>query len=338
MPLTAQHIIEFNNIDLGYPPEHILLEKIHASGFRGELIALMGRNGSGKSTLLRSIAGLSNPLHGDIIVKGKPLETIKRQALARLLTYVGTAVHVPENLTVYEMVSLGRHPFTNWWGKLKSDDVNAVNESLKFVDMQDFTQKKMLTLSDGERQRVLIAMALSQDVEMILLDEPTAFLDIPNRMNMIRVLHEMSQKGKTIIYSTHDFDTALQFADKIWLLHDRKLIQGSPEDLGMLGHYNNVFKDAGISFDSKAMQFRNVHKEGKEIILNSENQNVENIWTAKMLQRIGFHVVSDMHVGKFIPRIEITIENDNYIWKLTADGKTVSFDSLYKLASYLTHD
>lgn len=210
--------ITLRDVSLGYAGKP-LLERLDAGFGWGELTGLVGRNGAGKSTLLRTIAGLQKPLGGEILINGLPLAQLDARARASLIGFVSTERVLVDNLRVADVVALGRTPYTNWLGTLTAADHEQVARSLQLVGMEAFAQKDIQTLSDGERQRVMIARALAQDTPIILLDEPTAFLDLPNKYEICMLLRSLAhEQGKTIFFSTHDLTIALEFCDMLALV------------------------------------------------------------------------------------------------------------------------
>ncbi len=219
-------MIELRNITLGYGAR-TLVEGASATFARGELSALLGRNGTGKSTLLRAVAGLAHPTHGTIMLDGRAVSSLPPKEAAALAAFVSTDVVRVQNLRAYDAVALGRAPYTGWFGRLTPADHDAAARALALVGMQEFASKGLDTLSDGERQRVMIARALAQDTPIILLDEPTAFLDLPNRYEIFALLRRLAHdEGKTIICSTHDLGIALGACDTLAMIDNRHLMHG----------------------------------------------------------------------------------------------------------------
>lgn len=212
-------MIVLDHISLGYD-RRPLLEQVDVAFARGELTGLVGRNGTGKSTLLRAIAGLHKPLAGRILIDGRPL----RRLDARLIAFVSTEKVSVDNLRVADVVGLGRAPYTDWLGTLTDDDRGYVDRALHLVGMQAFADQPLQRLSDGERQRVMIARALAQQTPIILLDEPTAFLDLPNKYEICLLLRTLAHdQGRTILFSTHDLGLALEFCDTLAILQQGTL-------------------------------------------------------------------------------------------------------------------
>jgi iron complex transport system ATP-binding protein len=212
--------------------------------------ACWGLMGSGKSTFLKTISSLIPQLEGNILLKNRNLKEYSSQQLATLTGYVSTEMIWIDEMSVYELVLLGRFPYTNWLGTLTESDKQAVQLAIEQVGIKDLINRKINEISDGERQRAMIARTLAQNTELILLDEPSAFLDIPNKYEIAGLLKTLCEKGKTVLFSTHDLNLALSFADKIFLIDGDKIIQGAPEDLIINGEIQRIFKTDKFSFDS----------------------------------------------------------------------------------------
>lgn len=206
---------------------------INSSLHEGEFVSLIGRNGCGKSTLLRTLAGMQPTLGGEILYFGKSLSSYDLRERARLLSIVTPTVIPDPSMTVLDLVALGRSPYTGFWGNLSSEDRAIIADSLETVGLPDYAQRLASTLSDGERQKVLIAKTLAQQTPVILLDEPTSFLDYPSKISTMRILRDLAHNHhKTILLSTHDLEQATKFSDTIWLLDKQSgLTVGTPSQL-----------------------------------------------------------------------------------------------------------
>ncbi len=243
------YTIELHDVTLGYG-ERVLMADANVGFGWGELTALIGRNGTGKSTLLRTIAALSRPQKGKITIEGKDSSTLSMKEIASHIAFVSTEDVRVQNLHVWDVVSLGRAPYTNWVGRLTEEDKQKVRESLALVGMADFAEASMDSLSDGERQRVMIARALAQDTPIILLDEPTAFLDLPNKYEICLLLKRLAHKeGKCILFSTHDLSIAIEICDTIAVIEGGKFHYGTAEMLMEEGIMQRIFNSAQIEFD-----------------------------------------------------------------------------------------
>ncbi|MBQ9137781.1 MAG: ABC transporter ATP-binding protein [Alistipes sp.] len=215
-------MITINNITLAYQSKTILTSA-SATFTRGTLTALVGRNGAGKSTLLRAAAAIDRPQSGTVTVEGNNLHTLSADKRAELISFVGTHRVRVANLKCRDVVAIGRAPYTNWLGSMQPQDEQIVTDALRAVGMEHFAQRAIDSLSDGECQRIMIARALAQQTPIIMLDEPTAFLDIPTRFEICRLLAELTRQGKTIIFSTHDIDAALPVCDNIAVIENHDL-------------------------------------------------------------------------------------------------------------------
>ncbi len=243
------YTIELHGLALGYG-DRILFENGELGFGWGEFTALIGRNGTGKSTLLRTIAGLTRPLAGEVVVDGRRLADMTAREIASQISFVSTEEVRITNLKVADVVGLGRAPYTNWIGSLGREDRDKVRESLELVGMAGFAHKAMDTLSDGERQRVMIARALAQDTPIILLDEPTAYLDLPNRYEICLLLRELAHtQGKSIIFSTHDLSIALELCDTLAMIEGGRFFYGTAEALTVGGEIQRLFEGTQLRFD-----------------------------------------------------------------------------------------
>ena len=224
-------MIKLENIKLGYG-SRTLLDGVSTTFERGTLTALLGRNGAGKSTLLRAVAALRRLNGGSIYVGGEELTTLTAEQIAHRISFVTTdKVRIP-NLTCEDVVALGRAPYTNWIGRMQEVDRQIVAEALAAVGMGDFAHKTMDSMSDGECQRVMIARALAQQTPIILLDEPTAFLDLPTRHEVCALLRRLAhEEEKTIIFSTHDLDIAMAQCDMAAIIDSPNLLHKPTSEL-----------------------------------------------------------------------------------------------------------
>lgn len=243
------YTIELHNVTLGYG-ERVLMADASVGFGWGELTALIGRNGTGKSTLLRTIAALAKPQKGHITIGGMDASALTMREVASRIAFVSTEDVRVQNLHVWDVVSLGRAPYTNWVGRLTEEDKTKVRESLRLVGMEHFADASMDSLSDGERQRVMIARALAQDTPIILLDEPTAFLDLPNKYEICLLLKRLAHKeGKCILFSTHDLSIAIEICDTIAIIEGGKFHYGTAEMLMEEGVMQRIFNSTQIEFD-----------------------------------------------------------------------------------------
>lgn len=224
-------MITLRNISLTYGSRTLIADA--SAEFRsGELCALVGRNGAGKSTLLRAIIGTEPPSKGEVMLDNRNSATLAPDALARIIAFVGTDKIRIANLRCEDVVAIGRAPYTNWIGRMQSLDRTIVADALRAVGMEAFAERAIDTLSDGECQRIMIARALAQQTPTIILDEPTAFLDIPNRFEICRLLGKLAHdEGKCILFSTHDIDAALPVCDSFAVIDGGTLHKYSTAEL-----------------------------------------------------------------------------------------------------------
>ncbi len=253
-------ILQVSDLSIGYKKDKetdIIFSGIDFNVLRGEMVSLLGPNGSGKSTLLRSLSSVQPFFSGEILINGTPLVSFSDSCLARIISIVLTDRHFAGGLTVYELVSLGRSPYTGFFGRLNSDDHRIVSESLSLTGIDHKKESFYADLSDGEKQKVMIAKALAQQTDIILLDEPTSFLDITSKIEIMSLLRDLAMnEKKTILLSTHDINQAISFSDKLILIHkDYGLRYGSPEMLIINGDINKYFSHNNIKFNTQSGHF-----------------------------------------------------------------------------------
>lgn len=251
--MNENSILSVSSLRIGYSSGRrsiSILPELNISASSGELIAVIGRNGIGKSTLLRTLAGLQPALAGNIKLYGRDISEYSRIEIARKIGYISTEVIKVNNMSVYDLVAIGRFPHTNWIGNIDHDSREAISMAISKAGIKGFEFRPVTELSDGERQRVMIARVLAQDTEIMIMDEPTAFLDIAGRYEITKLAYDLTRSGKTIIYSTHDLNPALTSADKIWLLFKEKMIEGTPEELIVNGSFEKLFESSYFNFGS----------------------------------------------------------------------------------------
>lgn len=220
----------------------------------GELTCLLGRNGIGKSTLLRTLSAFQPALEGEVLMGDAPLSTCSDKELSQRIGVVLTEKPDVRNMTVAEMVGMGRSPYTGFWGTLSENDRQIVDEALLLVGIGELRGRMIHTLSDGERQKVMIAKALAQQTSVIYLDEPTAFLDFPSKVEMLQLLRNLAhEEQKTIFLSTHDVELSLQLADTIWLMEPNCLHIGTPQQLALEGVLGTFIERESVTFDPQTL-------------------------------------------------------------------------------------
>ena len=282
--------IRIDSLSIGYRGKSsvkVVAANYNATINSGELTCLLGANGVGKSTLLRTLSAFQPKISGHIFIQGKDISDYTDSDLSTVISVVLTEKCDVRNMTVTELVGLGRSPYTNFWGTLTKDDRRIVEHSIELVRAGELKDRMVHTLSDGERQKVMIAKALAQETPVIFLDEPTAFLDFPSKVEIMQLLHRLSREtGKTIFLSTHDLELALQIADKIWMMDKTNgLTIGTPEDLSLNGSLSGFFARKGITFDRETGLFRveNVHTSELRLVGHGQKYAM----ARKALQRNG---------------------------------------------------
>lgn len=324
--------IQLHDLSTGYRSrreEKVISQHLELAITPGEVVMLMGPNGSGKSTLMHTMAGLLPPLSGEVIISGKPLSNLKMKELARLLSLVLTERIPAGNMSISDIVAVGRYPYTGFRGSLRSEDKAVIHEALTACHLDGMQERLYSTLSDGEKQRVMIARALAQETPLILLDEPTAHLDLPSRLEVTTMLRTLARSlGKSILISTHELDLALGWADTIWLM-DRagEIVSAAPEDLILDGHIERVFGAPGLSYDRERGEFSIRQSGGGKICLRGEG--LRYIWTSRALQRLGYEVTANS--GAY-PEVELSDEG----WILVLpSGKRSVYPSITELLGAL---
>ena len=253
--------IQLRDLGIGYQTKQgvkTVAEHLNGAIRSGELTCLLGANGVGKSTLLRTLSAFQPKTAGDIFIEGRELDSYTDKELSRRIGVVLTEKPDVRNMSVRELVSLGRSPYTGFWGSYSKEDLQIVDEAIALVGIEALSQRMVHTLSDGERQKVMIAKALAQQTPVIYLDEPTAFLDYPSKVEVLQLLRRISRSaGKIIFLSTHDVELALQLADTIWLMsRGEEMAIGSPQQLAHEGILGRFIEREGITFDPETLTIR----------------------------------------------------------------------------------
>lgn len=250
--------LEAKNISIGYSRPNIVIAKsinikIKSSG----LTAVIGVNGSGKSTMIKSLSGLLPLKKGELHLNGEPFNSLNSKTTAKKLSLVLTKQPIPQNISVMDFVALGRHPYTNWLGINKRQDKSHIINSLKQVNLYQLKEKPCIALSDGQLQKVLIARAIAQDTDIIILDEPTSHLDMYHKAMVLKLLKKISDEGrKSVIFATHEINLALQLCDSLILIKDQRVIQDKPKALIESGLLGKLFPKDLIRFDEKSQIFK----------------------------------------------------------------------------------
>ncbi|NLO01276.1 MAG: ABC transporter ATP-binding protein [Bacteroidales bacterium] len=323
--------IELFDLSVGYKQQRgvpvEVLNRLNFSAAHGEMVALIGSNGTGKSTLLRTIAGFQPWLAGDVRVGGKSIRSMGIKEMAQIISFVSTEnIRVP-NMTVFDLVAYGRFPYTNWMGSLTEDDRAVINSAIGMVGIKKLAHRSVLHISDGERQRAMIARALAQDTPVIILDEPTAYLDVSNKYEIFHLLQVMAaDRNKTIILSTHDLNIAFREVDKLWMITENFSSQGAPEDAALKGWLDQLFQNEHIGFDTVegGFFFKKKFRAKVKVI----GDGVSMMWTLKALNRKGYQIVIEAEP-------DFTVHVKDNLWEYSSGLDNKKFENIYQLISFL---
>jgi iron complex transport system ATP-binding protein len=290
----------------------------------GEIVCLVGPNGAGKSTLLRTLTGLQPSLSGEIFVEGTNIHNLGLRARAQKIGVVLTERVNVGILPAFDLVALGRHPHTGWSGRLTEQDISSVNWALTAVGAAELSGRFVNELSDGERQKVMIARALAQEPVIIVLDEPTAFLDVPRRVEILSLLKKLTRSARrAILLSTHDLDLAIRAADKMWLMNTNgELHSGAPEDLVLNGELEAAFTTSGIAFDQEHGSFHLSERINHYIRLLGEGN--ASVWTKRALRREGIGIAKKADI-----LVQVQSTGKRPTWVLENGKETITCDSIY---------
>ncbi len=318
-------ILQTHDLAVGYPPR-VVAAQIDVSLRAGELVCLIGPNGAGKSTLMRTLAGIQPPIRGSVTLMRDDVHRLSARDLAQRLSIVLTERVDPGLLTAYTLVSLGRHPYTDWSGRLTRHDEIVIHAALAHVGAAALADRHIGELSDGERQKIMIARALAQEPALMILDEPTAFLDLPRRVEIMQLLRRLAHESRrAILLSTHDLDLALRTADRIWLMANGQPMQvGAPEDLVLSGAFEAAFQSEGVSFDPQTGAFRISNETQGQVSVIGDG--LAALWTRRALERAGFELGDNG-----IARVEVAPPH----WRLIRNSEIEQYDSLYDLVEAL---
>lgn len=324
-------ILHAQNLNIGYKQakqQTIIAQNLNCEIFEGEMLCLLGPNGSGKSTFIRTIAGLQPALGGSISIHNKQIDGKNAAQLAKNMSVVLTDSISMPNTSVWDIVSYGRHPHTNWLGILSESDSKIISNAIEKVGLSELKNRNLNTLSDGEKQRAMIAKALAQDTDFIMLDEPTAHLDLPNRIAIMKLLRDLAHSTrKSILLSTHELDLALQVADRIWLMQkNAPMLCGTPEDLVLQGSFQKVFSTQAFDFDINTGFFK-IHYPEQHLVSLSGTQPFL-LWTTRALYKYGIAV---QEKNTAIPHIHAS---DNQ-WTVEFKNQKYLCSSIFELLSTL---
>ncbi len=316
------------NLAVGYG-RRLLFESLSLCLPTNAFVCLVGANGAGKSTLLKTLAGLQPPLSGTVFLRDKNLHHLPPEQRAKQLSIVLTERIELDWLSVEELVALGRYPYTDWQGRLDKTDHAAVQEAIAAVGLEELRKKSITQISDGERQKAMIARALAQETNLLILDEPTAYLDLPRRVEMMQLLRDLAHRyHRSVLISTHDLDLALRSADQLWLINRQgHLMVGTPEELVLQGDLGSTFSGETFEFDQASGQFQFNHQWRSPIRLQGEGLTA--IWTARALTRLGYDVTDKP------TELELVVQQNPKVWRFRNGDRHIEFQSLGELSDHL---
>lgn len=329
--------IDLKQLSIGYQKgkdKLYVLKDLNTALLQGELVCLVGENGVGKSTLLRTISGVQPPLSGEVLIHQKPLHDFSSPDLAKTISLVLTDRIYAGNLSVRELVTLGRYPYTNWLGSLSPQDHEKINWSLEMTGTRYLEDQLISEISDGQFQKTLIARALAQDSDIIILDEPTAHLDLTNKIIILKLLKDLASKtGKAILMATHELELSLQIADQIWMAFKNDvLVSGSPEDLVLNGNFNRMVNHESIYFDQSNGRFLINSETTRSCTLTADkSEKIVYSLTRNALIRSGW----DASTAGHDITVHISSQEGGYTWQVHHHKKSHTAHSIGDLLSIL---
>jgi len=327
-----------SNLAIGYPgkgiKKSILQNHLNLVLKTGELVCLLGPNGCGKSTLIRTLSGFQQPLDGKVQIFGRNLTGMAPTEIARTVSVTLTEPVDVGNMTVFAVVAFGRSPYTGFLGKLTQNDFEIIQKSIENAGISHLHNRQFNLLSDGEKQKVMIAKSLAQETPLLLLDEPTAFLDFPSKIEILQLLRNAAwEHEKAILLTTHDLNLALKFADKIWLMGaEMPVITGVPEDLILKNEFGKYFDNQKTRFDISSGNFSFEVKEMGEVVVKGAGLKYD--WLVKALQRKGFTVFTQEITSSDTPIIIVNLENEDF-FELKISDLVYNFVTIEELLEML---
>ena len=327
--MSSQVYLQTNNVTIGYGKQPKAVEVLSGIDLQlevGGMVALIGANGAGKSTLIRSLAGLQPVLAGDILLDNTNIKSLSPNETATRISVVLTDRAQIGYMTVGDLVALGRHPYTDWQGRLRETDRTATKNAMSYTGIEDLTHAPLYTLSDGQMQKAMIARALAQDTGLILLDEPLIHLDLPSKWEILTLLRRLAKdRGTAVVMATHELELSLQVADQLWLIdRDQQIICGAPEDLVLNGAIERVFNTDNYKF-GEDLELTGTKDGFKDIELEGNGRILE--WTAKALKRVGLNRVD--HDAEI--KVTCLSEDEANEWLLTRGNHIQSVNTIEEL-------
>ncbi|MBN2486751.1 MAG: ABC transporter ATP-binding protein [Bacteroidales bacterium] len=313
-------LLSTSNLSVGYRTRkkgtNVLLSGLNLEIKQGELITLIGPNGCGKSTLIRSLCGVLPLLKGTVTIGGLDAASLTVSQKSDILGVVLTDPVYEKNMTIFDLVAMGRYHFTNWIGNITSADMEIIGDVLKKTGLAKKAANRLSEVSDGERQRAMIAKVLAQDVDLIILDEPTAHLDLSNRMELLLLLKKLSRKmGKGILLSTHELGLGMQVSDKVWLIdHNGNMEQSIPEELILNNSLNHIFGNNHISFHPFSASFE--LNPDKGLWVNIIGDGIITACVIRLIKRLGINIARQPQDGAILIEVdelrkEIIVNSEN---------------------------
>jgi len=333
--LHTEHLTA-TKLSIGYShrgQETCVAEALDLALNAGEFICLLGPNGAGKSTLIRTLAGMQAPLSGSLKLQNQTFHSISPRERARMISVVLTEALPVGMMDAYSLVALGRHPYSGWLGGLNQYDKERIKWAFKAVGAEGLEARQISELSDGERQKISIARALAQEAQVMLLDEPTAFLDLPRRVELMTILRNLAHREQMgLLLSTHDLDLALRFADRLWMITiDGQLIQGYPEELAMSGEFAAIFANENLDWDAERGSFR-AHP-NPCLKAHIEGDSIHALWTRRALERLGFGIAKPDE--KSALSIQVVEMDDHTEWAVARNGNQATHTSISQLIDWI---
>lgn len=325
--------INVSNLLIGYSIKGVstsILPPLSFSINKGEMVCLIGPNGCGKSTLLRTLASLQSSLGGDVLINNKPLHSYSSEQLAAQIALVLTDSVKIDQMKVKDLVAMGRIPYRRWFHSESSKDLAAIEHAINLTQINSLLDKPINSLSDGERQRCFIAKALAQESPIILLDEPTAHLDVSGRIQTMTLLGKLAyEHDKTILISTHELDFALQTADRIFLMKQEiGIVEGVPEDIVLSDQIGQTFCNKDIRFDLHTGNFQTTPQAQYPITLMSKGEGYFTYWTERALVRKGYSIIDQATVI-------VTVDERKKIWVIDTPSQTYSTQNISEMLDCL---
>lgn len=338
-------VMRLDSLSIGYQHKReaprIVGENLNAVLREGELVFLLGPNGAGKSTLMRTICGMQKPLAGRVLLHGRDVHQLAPRDVAKQMAVVLTERLANGMFTGYELVSMGRHPHTDWRGRLTDTDHQAIHWALSVVRSEDLADRAVSEMSDGERQRILLARALAQEPQVLILDEITAFLDVPRRVSLTQILLDIvHREKKAVLLSSHDLDLALRVADCVWLYpKGGEMSIGMPEELAWSGALSKVFDGDGVRFDPNTGSFQLRRAQFGTVQLQASGPAL--FWTQRALERNGYSILcqtTSTGPAQHFLLSTVVAEGDpasGMRWRVLAKGSSTEIGSLPHLIEHL---